>query len=125
MARTPHPRGCPATACECGFYGLHTLPQLNDGVDRSIWEIDTNTSGGRHRLVLGVVAGYGRVLVGTAGWRAHFGRILALFAGPTVTNHTRELGAAAAAYAVPVYRDLEAIVTEWGPDPAEVDSLIA
>jgi hypothetical protein len=125
MARVPHPRGCPATACECGFYALHTLPQLNDGLDRSIWEIDTNTSGGRHGLVLGVVAGYGRVLIGTAGWRSHFGRILALYAGPTVTNHTRELGAAAAAYEVPVYRDLDAIVSEWGPDPAEVDSLTA
>jgi hypothetical protein len=125
MARAPHPRGCPATACECGFYALHTLPRLNDGLDRSIWEIDTSTSGGRHGLVLGVVAGYGRVLIGTAGWRSHFGRILALYAGPTVTNHTRELGAAAAAYEVPVYRDLDAIVSEWGPDPAEVHSLTA
>jgi hypothetical protein len=125
MASAPHPRGCPATACECGFYALHTLPQLNDGLDRSIWEIDTNTSGGRHGLVLGIVAGYGRVLIGTTGWRSHFGRILALYAGPTVTNHTRELGAAAAAYGVPVYRDLDAIVSEWGPDPAEVDSLTA
>jgi hypothetical protein len=98
---------------------------LNDDLDRSIWEIDTSTSGGRHGLVLGVVAGYGRVLVGTAGWRAHFGRILALYAGPTVTIHTRELGAAAAAYAAPVYRDLDAIVSEWGPDPAVVGSLIA
>jgi hypothetical protein len=125
MARAPHPRGCPATACECGFYALHTLPRLNDGIDRSIWEIDTSTSGGRHGLVLGIVAGYGRVLIGTTGWRSRFGRILALYAGPTVTNHTRELGAAAAAYGVPVYRDLDAIVSEWGPDPAEVDSLTA
>jgi hypothetical protein len=26
---------------------------------------------------------------------------------------------------VPVYRDLDAIVSEWGPDRAEVDSLTA
>jgi hypothetical protein len=125
MSRAPHPNGCPSTDCECGFYALHALPELNDGLDRAIWEIDTATSGGRHGLVLGIVAGYGRVLIGTEGWRARFGRILALFAGPTVTNHTREMGVAAAAYEVPLYRDLDAIVSEWGPDRADVDSLTA
>lgn len=125
MSRTPHPRGCPATGCECGFYALHSLPELNDGLDRAIWEIDTATSGGQHGLVLGVVAGSGRVLIGTEGWRARFCRILALFAGPTVTNHTREMGVAAAAHGVPLYRDLDAIVSEWGPDRAEVASLTA
>jgi hypothetical protein len=124
-SRAPHPRGCPATGCECGFYALHSLPELNDGLDRAIWEIDTATSGGRHGLVLGVVAGSGRVLIGTEGWRARSGRILALFAGPMVTSHTREMGIAAAAYGVPLYRDLDAIVSEWGPDRAEVDSLTA
>ena len=67
MSRAPHPRGCPATGCECGFYALHSLPELNDGLDRAIWEIDTATSGGRHGLVLGVVAGSGRVLIGHRG----------------------------------------------------------
>ena len=124
-AKTPHPRGCPATACECGFYALHRLPERNDGVGRAIWEIDTSTSGGHHRLVLGIVAGYGRVLIGTAGWRSHFARILALYAGPTVTGHTRALGATAAAYDVPLYRDLDAIVSEWGPDRADVAFLTA
>ena len=99
--------------------------RLNDGLDRAIWQIDTATSGGRHGLVLGVVAGYGRVLIGTEGWRAHFGTILALFAGRTVTNHTREMGIAAAAYGVPLYRELDPMVSEWGPDRTEVDSLIA
>jgi hypothetical protein len=124
-SQAPHPRGCPATGCECGFYALHSLPELNGGLDRAIWEIDTATSGGRHGLVLGVVAGSGRVLIGTEGWRARSSRILALFAGPTVTSHTREMGIAAAAYGVPLYRDLDAIVSEWGPDRAEVDSLTA
>lgn len=124
-ARAPHPRGCPATACECGFYALHALPCRNEGTDRAVWEIDSATSGGHHGLVLGIVAGYGRVLIGTEGWRARFGRILALYAGPTVTGHTRELGAAAATYRVPLYRDLDAIVSEWGPDPAEVEALTA
>jgi hypothetical protein len=35
------------------------------------------------------------------------------------------MGIAAAAYGVPLYRDLDAIVSEWGPDRAEVDSLTA
>ena len=116
MSRVPHPRGCPAAGCECGFYALHSIPEINDRIDRAIWEIDSSTSGGRHGLVLGIVAGYGRVLVGTAGWRARFSSILALFAGPTVTNHTRLLGATAAAYGVPLYRCLDAMVGEWGPD---------
>jgi hypothetical protein len=125
MSRAPHPRGCPATACECGFYALHALPSPNGDLDRAIWEIDTATSGGRHGLVLGIVAGYGRVLIGTAGWRSQFARILALFAGPTVTDHTRQLGAAAATYEVPLYRDLDVLVSEWGPDRADVASLTA
>jgi hypothetical protein len=101
------------------------LPALGDGTDRAIWEIDSATSGGNHRLVLGIVAGYGRVLVGTQGWRSRFGRILALYAGPTVTGHTRELGAASAAYDVPLYRDLDALVSEWGPDRELVGRLTA
>lgn len=122
-SRSPHPHGCPAATCECGFYALHSLPELRDEVDRAIWEIDTATSGGRHGLVLGVVAGYGRVLVGTQGWRSRYARVLALYADPTVTDHTRELGATAAAYGAPVYRNLDAIVSEWGPDRDLVDRL--
>jgi hypothetical protein len=75
--------------------------------------------------VLGVATGSGRVLIGTEGWRARFCTILALFAGPTVTNNTREMGVAAATYGVPVYRDLDAFVSEWGPDRADVAALIA
>jgi hypothetical protein len=125
MSRVAHPQGCPSTGCECGFYALHRLPSLSGGLDRAIWEIDTATSGGRHGLVLGVAAGYGRVLIGTEGWRARFGRVLALYAGPTITSHTRELGATAAAYGAPVYRDLDAIVAEWGPDRDVIDQLTA
>jgi hypothetical protein len=123
MSRVAHPRGCPAAGCECGFYALHTIPEMNDDLDRAIWEIDSATSGGRHGLVLGIVGGYGRVLMGTAGWRSRFGRILALFAGPTVTNHTRLLGATAAAYGVPLYRQLDPMVTEWGPEQDLVNEL--
>jgi hypothetical protein len=125
MGRTPHPRGCPASDCECGFYALHSLPELNDGADKSIWEIDALTSGGRHGLVLGITEGYGRVLIGTAGWRARFARVLALFAGCTTGDRTRDIRIAANGYAVPLYHDLSAFVSEWGPDRETVRDLIA
>jgi hypothetical protein len=125
MSRAPHPRGCPATRCECGFYALHALPSMNDELDRAIWEIDSATSGGRHGLVLGVAAGYGRTLVGTQGWRARFGRIVALYAGPFVVGQRRDVEDTAASYGVPLYRNLEAMVSEWGPDRDALASLIA
>ncbi len=125
MARAPHPRGCPASTCECGFYALHSLPEFKDGQDKSIWEIDASTSGGRHGLVLGVAEGYGRVLIGTAGWRSRFSRILALFAGPAAGAQSDALRTAASRYGVPLYRDLSAFASEWGPDPDFVHELTA
>lgn len=125
-AKSPHPRGCPEAGCECGFYGLHTIPELNDAPGRSIWEIDADSSGGRHGLVLGVAEGYGRVLVGTAGWRARFGRILALFSiSERQDVHRPPLCDVAVRYEVPLYRNLEAMAAEWGPDRDVVERLIA
>jgi hypothetical protein len=125
-AKRPHPRGCPEVGCECGFYGLHSVPELNDTPGRSIWELDAVSSGGRHGLVLGVVEGYGRVLIGTEGFRAHFGRILALYAAAEVPDaHRVPLDDVAARYGIPRYRDLEAMAGEWGPDRDEVERLIA
>jgi hypothetical protein len=125
-SKAPHPMGSPAIECECGFYALHSLPELNDEPGRSIWEIDADTSGGRHGLVLGVVEGYGRVLVGTAGWRARFGRILALFSASESGGGNRSpLPAVAVRYRVPMYRSLHAMAAEWGPDRETVERLIA
>jgi len=125
MARAPHPRGCPATGCECGFYALHGIPQPPDGSDPSIWEIDAQTSGGRHGLILGVAEGYGRVLVGTTGWRARFSKVLALYAGAAISARFPEIRSTAARYGVPIYRDLTAFAAEWGPDPEIVQELTA
>jgi hypothetical protein len=125
MARAPHPRGCPATSCECGFYALHGVPRLADSADSSIWEIDAQTSGGKHGLILGVAEGYGRVLVGTTGWRARFARVLALYAGAAISVHPPEIRSTAARYGVPLYRDLPAFTAEWGPDPEIVQELTA
>src|SRR5215211_5934197 len=113
-SKAPHPFGSPAAGCECGFYALHSLPELNEEPGRSIWEIDADTSGGRHGLVLGVVEGYGRVLIGTAGWRARFGRVRALFAGADpVDAHRPPLADVAERYGAPLYRDLRAMASEW------------
>jgi hypothetical protein len=125
MARAPHPRGCPATGCECGFYALHAIPELGDGVDASIWEIDAETSGGKHGLILGVAEGYGRVLVGTTGWRARFARILALYAGAAMSMRVPEVRSVAARYGAPLYRNLSAFASEWGPDPDLIQELTA
>jgi hypothetical protein len=125
MARAPHPRGCPATGCECGFYALHGIPQPPDGSDPSIWEIDAQTSGGKHGLILGVAEGYGRVLVGTTGWRARFSKVLALYAGAAISARFPEIRSTAARYGVPIYRDLTAFAAEWGPDPEVVQELTA
>jgi hypothetical protein len=125
-SRAPHPRGSPAAGCECGFYALHSLPELNEEPGRSIWEIDADTSGGRHGLVLGVVEGYGRALIGTAGWRARFGRVLALFRGVVAPDlHRGRLDDIAVRYQVPLYRNLPAMAAEWGPDRDVVERLTA
>jgi hypothetical protein len=125
-SKAPHPMGSPSAGCECGFYALHSLPELNEGPGRSIWEIDADSSGGRHGLVLGVVEGYGRVLIGTAGWRSRFGRVLALFSASELDGHHRApLADVAARYHVPLYRSLPAMASEWGPDRDVVERLIA
>jgi hypothetical protein len=125
-SKAPHPMGSPSAGCECGFYALHSLPELNEGPGRSIWEIDADSSGGRHGLVLGVVEGYGRVLIGTAGWRSRFGRVLALFSASELDGHHRApLADVAACYHVPLYRSLPAMASEWGPDRDVVERLIA
>jgi hypothetical protein len=126
MGRAPHPHGTPSIACECGFYALHSIPELNDTPARSIWEIDAESSGGRHGLVLGVVEGYGRVLIGTAGWRARFARVQALFAASGLSSvEGSSLDEIASRYGAPLYRNLSAMAAEWGPDREVVEQLIA
>jgi hypothetical protein len=125
-AKAPHPRGSPEVRCECGFYGLHSIPELNESPGRSIWEIDADSSGGRHGLVLGVIEGYGRVLIGTAGWRARFGRILALYSGAEfLDRHRPSVVETASRYDVPLYQSLRGLTSEWGPDRELLERLIA
>lgn len=120
-SRKPHPLGTPSRECDCGFYALHEVPPTRTHPARFGWEIGVESSGDRrHGLVFGVAAADGRVLVGTDGWRAETARPLALLWSSSV-----ELDARAAMnthrYALPTYRDLSALVGEWGPDEAERD----
>ena len=114
MSRTPHPRGCPATRCECGFYALHALPSIN--------EESTERSGrSTRRPPAGATASSSGSSPGTAGPRRHPGMAIALrldhraYAGPAV-GPRRDVQEAAATYDVPLYRNLDAMVSEWGPD---------
>jgi len=65
------------------------------------------------------------VLIGTAGWRARFGRVLALFsASESAGLHRPALADVAARYQVPIYRSLQAMASERGPDRDMVERLI-
>lgn len=120
-SKKPHPFGAPARECDCGFYALHRVPAASDHPARFGWEIGVESSGDhRHGLVFGVAAADGHVLVGTDGWRAEMARPIALLWGRGV-----ELDDRAALnrhlYALPTYRDLPALVQEWGPGDVERD----
>jgi hypothetical protein len=113
-AHRGHPNGSPDVACACGFYALHALPTDPPEKLHNVWGL-TATSSGDHGLVFGVAGGHGHVLVGTTGWRAEHARILALYLGPQ-RRSARRLNAASRRYNVPLYKNLDALIVEWGPD---------
>jgi hypothetical protein len=111
-----HPEGTPSVDCACGFYALHDVPAgCSLSEPTQVWQVDATTSGTRHGLVFGVAGGHGHVLVGTTGWRAEAARVLALYLGST-SRRSRRLAFASRRYDVPVYRNLDALVAEWGPE---------
>ena len=120
-SKKPHPYGAPARECECGFYGLHAVPPTRTHPARFGWEIGVESSGDRrHGLIFGVAAADGRVLIGTDGWRAQVARPLAILWGSGVELDDRS-ALNAHLYALPTYRDLSALVEEWGPGEVERD----
>jgi hypothetical protein len=62
-----------------------------------------------------VAEAWGRVLLGTDGWRSQFCKPLALFVRPK-TSASINTGSLQTRYGIPVVRDLDALVSEWGPD---------
>jgi hypothetical protein len=109
----PHPRGAPEPSCGCGFYAMWDVPATPpaDGF-RMLWDVDPETSGSRHRLILGVVEGFGRVLLGTDGFRAQYVRPRALATGSWVPPDP-DVDAAADVMALPLYRSIPECVGRW------------
>jgi hypothetical protein len=110
-----HPTGAPEAACACGFYALGSITKDADRQAAYVSDIDVEISG-RSGLVLGVMEGFGRVLVGTSGLRAQFARVMALFVSSRLSDVPRPLQVAGEVYDVPVYRRLSALTEEWGPE---------
>jgi hypothetical protein len=113
--RSHHAEGSPNLDCSCGFYALHDIPRASPEELCPGWKIAATSSGTSYGLVFGVVAAHGHILIGTTGWRAEIARIAALYMGPE-GRKTARLNAAARRYQVPVYRDLDALEAEWGPE---------
>lgn len=111
-----HDRGVPEAACACGFYGVSAIEELDIGLARLNGVHVSHSASSAMRLVLGIVAGHGRVLIGTHGWRAERAAVNALFVPPDA-NFGTALEKVGDNYGVPLYRDLGAMISEWGPDP--------
>jgi hypothetical protein len=60
-----------------------------------------------------VVEGWGRTATDQIGCRTGSARVAALYA-PVPSNW---VAATAARYGVPMYRDLDMMIAEWGPEP--------
>jgi hypothetical protein len=112
---TRHPHGIPALDCTCGFYGLLRLSGNDGEHDGGPWHREPARSG-EGGLVFGVVEAWGRIVLGTIGWRAQFVRPLALF----VPSDSRFAGdgridRVARRYPIPIVANIRALASEWGP----------
>jgi hypothetical protein len=111
-----HPKGAPSRDCDCGLYGLHGVPQPEPGQALRPWRQSVSAIAGEGRCAFGVAEAWGRVLLGTEGWRAEHARPIALYINPMSSMaRAPSLKAMSERYAVPVVRDLDALVGEWGP----------
>lgn len=119
MRRQPpldHARGLPVAGCDCGFYALHEPPGDASRLEQQVFPWQTNPHlSGVGELVFGVVEAWGRVLIGTHGWRAQFCRPIALYIPTTARLPIQEQEALMGRYAMPVTRELAALTGEFGP----------
>ncbi len=116
-----HADGVPAPGCTCGFYALHRVPvQLGNEPDpERPWLLDPEGwSGLGSTVVFGVAEAWGRVLIGTEGWRSRYSRALALFV-PTASelSGSERMRLVLERYGIPVTASLESLDAEWGPEP--------
>jgi hypothetical protein len=117
----PHANGSPDASCQCGLYGLHEYPTRHRGPARFVWELEADFSGSGG-LVLGVAEASGRALLGTEGWRAEFAAPRALYVSEWAFPNP-DMEAVSLRYELPVYRDFDALHSEWGP--GDVQELLA
>ena len=111
-----HTRGLPVAGCDCGFYGLHEPPSDASRLEQQVFPWQTNPHlSGVGELVFGVAEAWGRVLIGTHGWRAQYCRPIALYVPATARIPIREREALVARYDVPLPTDLAALRAGWGP----------
>ena len=85
------------------------------------WLLDPNGwSGLGASVVFGVAEGWGRVLIGTEGWRSRYGRALALYVpeGSELWSSDR-LRLLSERYGIPITGTLESLQAEWAPEPIE------
>lgn len=75
-----HPTGAPVPApgCSCGYYALHCPADYQLGLNGCTCYTCTRD----HSAVSGVVEGWGRVEIGSNGWRAEYARIAAICLPP-------------------------------------------
>jgi hypothetical protein len=118
--RQPQDGRIPHEFCRCGFYATTLLPDAG-GWPTPSPRIDMSSSGIGHAMVFGVAQAAGSVLLTERGWRAGKATVRALYISP---GSTLDVGALWERYDAPVYRDLEALATEWGPS-GEVEELFA
>lgn len=106
--------------CGCGFYGYQY--GSND------YYSPTSTGTGGHGPIGGVIRGYGKVVLGTRGFRAEKVEILALYidaAKLTQADHQLNDGLIrsrlAHNYGVPIFNDYQLLLAEFPPDMPERD----
>jgi SAM-dependent methyltransferase len=78
-------------------------------------------SGLGERVVFGVAEAWGRVLIGTEGWRSRYSRAIALYVPPTSDLWDSDrLQLLSERYRIPIAGSLESLVAEWAPEPIEL-----
>jgi hypothetical protein len=100
------PHAIPRKSCKCGFYAKHTLEALERdfGYQRL------------HVLAYGSIKAYGRVVLGTAGFRAQYAEIEALFVDPFVGTRLRWHGGWKG---IPMYQEREMFLKDYPPISVE------
>jgi hypothetical protein len=92
-------KGVPDALCECGIYAFRAP------------EFDT-LRGAKGPKARGMVQGWGRYVLGTAGWRCEFARAVALLEDEDDPGVSRAIGRR---YDIPVVPSLEAVALELPP----------